>query len=151
MLNARLLVSIVLSTYSFVAASCASVGSNNPVILGDPINATLPVPSGAISKSLSAIKVVILGLLLPLSVSNLKSDAGGLEPMLTTFCVPKEVTPGILVIPAPRLVPLRTVTPSILNAFPVARLMCSELVHACAARSGVFAVAANPKLLQSNT
>jgi len=111
MLNARLLVSIVLSTYSFVAESCAPVGSASPVILGDPINATLPVPFGAISKSLSVVNVVILGLLLPLSVSSLKSAVGGLAPMLTTFCVPKEVTPGIAVIPVPRLVPLRTVTP----------------------------------------
>ena len=55
---------------------------------------------------------------------------------VSEVCAPKLVTPGILVIPAPNEVPDITVTPLILNSFPLAKLICSELVHAWLANAG---------------
>ena len=146
MLNASDLVSAISSTYSFVAASCGLVGSNIPVILGDPINATLPVPFGSISKLSLLARVEIL-----LSSSLICATGGSPGPTLTTFCAPKLVTPGIAVIPVPNEFPLSTVTPLILNSLPVARFTCSELVHACDASAGYSAVAPRPSFEYINT
>jgi len=59
MLNANDLVCAISSTYSFVAASCAVVGSASPVIFGVPIRAILPVPcaSNCISSLLARVEI----------------------------------------------------------------------------------------------
>ena len=123
-----------------------------PVIFGDPISEIFPVPFGASSRSRLPLSVVILGLPLPLSDSIFNSAVGGSPgPMLITFWVPKLVTPGMLVIPGPNELPLITVTPLILNSFPLARFMCSEEVQACAASAGYSAVPPRPFSLHINT